>query len=321
MRSTRNWKIAGEYGFWDTQLHLYSCCTDATQAMTVTADGQVYTPSSRDGHWYHFTITGGAHDVTIQSQCGDEKNTSSGEVLIDPDGFVFNVDEGGDYDATTGMFDPVQPIPGVTVTCMMSAPQWGGWVPWPAHLYEDQVNPQVTDDVYPDGITTPGYYAFFTPPGHYYIQVEGIDGYQAWRSPVVEVITQIVHVNVPYTPWAEDVAETVTLTPDGPDPETVTIAVDETVAWDATLRTTDTLTDLIAWSENPILQPRSDLDPLMDPRGFDAGFLEPGRTYRRTFAWPGTYDYTDAHGNTGTVVVTGDPPYEYVYLPLVLRRP
>jgi uncharacterized repeat protein (TIGR01451 family) len=328
MRRTRNWQIPGEYGFWDTDLHLYSCCTDATQAMTVTADGVVYTPSSRDGHWYHFDITGGAHEVTIQSQCGDTVSAESGEILIDPDGFVFNVDEGGDYDPTTGMFDPVEPIPGVTVTCMMSAPQWGGWVPWPAHLYEDQVNPQVTDDVYPDGITTPGYYAFFTPPGHYYIQVEGIPstgsgqapGYQAWRSPVVEVITQIVHVNVPYTPWADEVAETVTLTPDGPDPETVTIAVGETVEWHATLRATDTVTDLIAWSENPLLQPKSAIDPLLDPRGFDAGFLEPGRGYRRTFAWPGTYDYTDAHGNTGTVVVTGEPPYVYIYLPMVLKN-
>ena len=109
--ATTDWQIDGAYGFWDTDLHLYSCCTDATQAMTVTADGTVYTPSSRDGHWYHFDITGGAHDVTIQSQCGDEKKSSSGEILIDPDGYVFNVDEGGDYDPTTGMFDPVSPSP------------------------------------------------------------------------------------------------------------------------------------------------------------------------------------------------------------------
>jgi len=218
-----------------------------------------------------------------------------------------------------GSFNPVEAISGVTVTAYVSVPQWGGWVPWPAHLY-GQVNPQVTDATYPDGITTTGYYAFFTPPGHYYLQVEGIEGYQAWRSPVVEVITQIVHVNVPYTPWADEVAEIVTLTPDGPDPETVTIAVGETVAWQATLRATDTITDLIAWSENPLLRPLSALNPLEDTKGFDGGFLEPGRTYRRTFAWPGSYAYTDAHGNSGTINVIGDPPYKYIYLPLVLRN-
>jgi plastocyanin len=317
MRRTRNWQIPGEYGFWDTQLHLYSCCTDATQAMTVTADGRVYTPSSREGHWYHFNITGGAHDVIIQSQCGDEVSTESGDILIDPDGYVFNVDKGGYYDPTMGgSFNPVEPISGVTVTCMMSAPQWGGWVPWPAHLYEDQVNPQVTDDVYPDGITTTGYYAFFTPPGHYYIQVEGIDGYQAWRSPVVEVITQIVHVNVPYTPWAEDAAEMVTLTSDGPDPAVITVPVGSTIEWASALRASDTISDLIAWTENPILHPKSDLDPLEDTRGFDAGFLAPGRTYRRTFTSPGTYAYIDAGGHQGTVVVRNSK----LYLPLVMRN-
>ncbi|HEY88704.1 MAG TPA: hypothetical protein G4N98_03095 [Thermoflexia bacterium] len=58
----------------------------------------------------------------------------------------------------------------------------------------------------------------------------------------------------------------------------------------------------------------------MNTNGFDAGFLEPGRVYRRKFAWPGDYAYTDAHGNTGTVIVTGEPPYKYIYLPLVFRN-
>ena len=325
MRSTRNWQISGEYGFRNTQLHLYSCCTEATQAMTVTADGAVYTLSSRDGHWYHFNITGGAHNVKIESQCGDETSSSEGDILIDPDGYVFNVDKGGDYSGEGGMFNPVEAVSGVTVTCMVSMPQWGGWVPWPAHLYEDQVNPQVTDDVYPDGITTTGYYAFFTPPGHYYIDVQGgatTEGspYQHWRSPVVQVITEIVHVNVPYTPWPDQAAVTVTLTDEGLEPAVITIPVGSAVEWVSKLAATNTITDLIQWSENPILRPLSALDPLENTRGFDAGFLEPGRVYRREFDWPGTYEYTDAHGNTGTVIVTGEPPYKYIYLPLVLRN-
>ena len=67
-----------------------------------------------------------------------------------------------------GMFNPAQSVGGVTVTAYISAPTWGGWIPWPAHIY-GQTNPQVTDNLYPDGITTTGYYAFYTPPGLYYL--------------------------------------------------------------------------------------------------------------------------------------------------------
>ena len=176
-------------------------------------------------------------------------------------------------------------------------------MPWPAHLYDDQVNPQVTDDAHPDGITTIGYYAFFTPPGHYYLQVEGIPGYQEWRSPVVEVITQIVHVNVPYTPWVSDTdVYSVTVMPapikvgDGTlwagvqiDPAVITVPVGSTVEWTSALSETNTIDDLITWSENPIFQVLSERGPLQDTRGFDSGYLEPGRVYRRAFAYPGVY--------------------------------
>jgi hypothetical protein len=187
-------------------------------------------------------------------------------------------------------------------------------VPWPAHLY-DQVNPQVTDDAYADGITTTGYFAFFTPPGHYYLDVEGINGYQPWRSPVVEVITQIVHVNVPYTPWPADVAATVDLMPSGPVSDVITVPVGSAVEWRSMLQSTETLTDLIAWTENPILHARSNLDPLLDPLGFDAGYLAPGRVYRRAFADPGVYTYT-VRGQTARVVV--EQPT--LYLPLIYRQ-
>ncbi len=331
-RRTRDWQIPRDVGYRDTQLHLYSCCTEATQAMTVTVDGAVYTPASREGHWYHFDIAVESRHVIIESQCGEEVDKESGVVLIDPDGYVFNVDKGGYYDPTMGgSFNPVEAISGVTVTAYVSMPHWGGWVPWPAHLYEDQVNPQVTDDTYPDGITTTGYYAFFTPPGHYYIQVEGIDGYQAWRSPVVEVITQIVHVNVPYTPWVEDVdVYSVTVMP-APmevgggtlwvgvhlDPAVITVPVGSVVEWTSALSETNTIDDLIRWSENPIFQVLSERDALQDTRGFDSGYLEPGRVYRRAFAYPGVYTYT-VYGRSGWVIVTDER--SKIYLPLVLRE-
>lgn len=283
---------------------------------------------------YVTTFLQSAHNVVISAICYDPNNppssggsatftqTTDANVLIDPDGYVFDIDQGGEYDDDLGgMFNPVQAISGVTVTAYVSEPTWGGWIPWPAHVYS-QTNPQVTDSSYPDGITTTGYYAFYTPPGLYYLQVEGgatTEGspYQEWRSPVIEVITQPVHVNVPYTPLPESAAVSVTLTAQGISSPVITIPVGSAVQWTAALTATNTITDLIAWDENPILHPKSDLDPLLNPRGFDAGYLEPGRVYRRKFALPGVYAYTDAAGHSGQIIVTGGAE---IYLPLVLRN-
>lgn len=200
--STQEWLIPGVYGFWDTLLHLYVCScppasgsTDPPTSVWVVADGVRYDDPSPSPPWYDFAITSFAHDVHFYAQCGSNVVDSHGTVLIDPDGYVFDV--------TQGFTPTLHPVAGVTVTCMISMTEWGGWVPWPAHLYNNQVNPQVTGE--------DGYFAFFTPPGHYYLQVEGKPGYQPWRSPVIEVTTQIVHVNVPYTPWPTGDVSQVTL--------------------------------------------------------------------------------------------------------------
>lgn len=314
--AANDFHLPGVYGFWNTQIHLYSCCPhDTINPFKVKADGVIYeNPVSHNGRFWTFNI-GGAHDVTVESQCygvggaeGDPKSTH-GAVLIDPDGFVFDVDAGGSYSATTGMYAPVQALAGITVTAYVSVPEWGGWIPWPAHLYKNQVNPQVTG---PEG-----YFAFFTPPGFYYLQVEGANGYQSWRSPVVQVINDIVHVNVPLTRWtAENVAQ-VALLPDGPHPSALTIPANSSVEWISTLDADATATDLARLNANPVAQPRSGnaLDPLTSTLGFDGGMLAPGRVYRRQFTAPGTYTYTDGLGHTATVVVRST-----IYLPLVLRN-
>jgi hypothetical protein len=250
--------------------------------------------------------------VCIKAWCSDPdyEETTCGHNLHDPDGYIFDVTRGLDVGVST--------VSGVTVTCMMSSTEWGGWVPWPAHLYMQQ-NPQVTGDN--------GYFAFITPPGFYYLQVEGIPsagsgqapGYQAWRSPVVEVISEIVHVNVPYTPWpvaqGGNQVYTVTLTVDGPDPALLIVPAGSSVAWVSTLRETDDADNLVRWTENPILHPLSALDPISHTLGWDGGMLAPGHVYRRQFLVAGSYAYSDGAGHSGTVVVRG-----YVYLPLVVRK-
>lgn len=296
--STQNWQIPGVFGFWNTHLHLYVC--DAPQNVTVTADGTDYPPTSISENWYWFDITF-AHQVTFHTI----DQVDHGDFLIDPDGYVFDVTKG---------FDPLTPtlhtVQGVTVTAYVSLPQWGGWVPWPAQLYNDQQNPQVTG---PDG-----YFAFFTPPGLYYLQVDGANGYQSWRSPIVQVITQVVHVNVPLTPWANNNIAQVTLTADGPMPQVITVPVGSTIEWLSDLNSTASLEELPSWFENPMLRPLSSRDPLSDTLGFDGGMLTPSQVYRRQFTAPGTYAYTDSLGHSGQVVITQSR--FYIYLPLVLRH-
>ncbi|MBN1878252.1 MAG: hypothetical protein JXA33_28795, partial [Anaerolineae bacterium] len=336
--ASSNWQIPGVYGFWNTNLHLWACgCADpaATQTITVVADGTTYTQSGKGtAQMFHFGPIASNHNVRIETQCSDDPNPpppSAGVVLIDPDGFVFNIDKGGDYSGPGGMFNPVEAMSGVTVTCMVSMPQWGGWIPWPAHVY-NQTNPQVTDVTYSDGVTTTGYFAFFTPPGHYYLQVEGIPGYQAWRSPVAEVITEIVHVNVPYTPDPFDVGEgEVTLTPlqvggqtlvwNGVQiaPSVITVPVGSVVAWTSALSNTNTPEEIARWFADPVFRVLSDRDPLLDTTGFDSGYLEPGRVYRRQFHTPGMYTY-EVYGQSGRVIATGESPGTTIYLPLVLRN-
>ncbi|MEJ5310631.1 MAG: right-handed parallel beta-helix repeat-containing protein [Anaerolineae bacterium] len=291
------WVIPGVYGFWNTHLHLYLC--EDTQPK-VQADGQWYTGHMEYDYWT-FDIEY-AHAVNI---CDiDYLRCTNGSVEIDPDGYVFDVTQG---------FDPISPtlhtISGVTVTCMISMPKWGGWVPWPAHLYHNQVNPQVTGD--------DGYFAFFTPPGYYYLRVEGKEGYQSWRSPVIQVVNEIVHVNVPLTPWTDGDAAQVTLNPTGPSPATLNVPVGGTVEWRAPWDTTVLPETQLALVENPFLRLLSARDPLSDTLGFDGGMLTPGQVYRRQFTEPGTYTYTDGLGHTATIRVTAG---HNVYLPLVLRN-
>lgn len=303
--SSQNWRIPGVYGFWNTTLHLHACnCPPASgttappNSVWLIADGHRYDPTGSHPD-YTFAVTGGAHNVVFWADCGGNFVSSTGQILIDPDGYVFDVTQG---------FDPQDPtahaIPGVTVTLYQLVPEWGGWTPWPAHLYNNQVNPQVTG--------ADGYFAFFTPPGQYYLQVDGKPGYQSWRSPVITVVNEIVHVNVPYTPWTEPPAvETVTeilLTASGPQPASVTVPAGTNVQWRAEvdgLLPPAVLADL---AENPLLHPLSALNPISTTLGWDGGMLQPGQFYQRQMNQPGRYTYTDGLGNEGELcVVTCSP--------------
>lgn len=312
--ATDDFLVPGFYGFLNTKIHLYSCCDEnELNPFTITADHVVYTtPSAHDGHWWTFDIAY-AHQVTVSTQCysrgapDGEERVINGQVLIDPDGFVFDIDHGGAYDSETGMFAPVMPLANMTVSCYQYVPDWDSWILWPAEQYQ-QINPQVTNST--------GYFAFFTPPGQYYLQVDTVDGYQLWSSPVIEVVSEIVHVNVPLTPAPRAIQADVWLTPAGPNPAETLVTLGSHVAWHATLDEEASADELAAQMHLPVLRPRSTglLDPLLDELGFDGGMLTPGQTYTRRFVGPGDYVYDDGLGHEGVIhVVPG------ITLPVIAR--
>jgi len=148
------------------------------------------------------------------------------------------------------------------------------------------------------------------------LQAEGANGYQAWRSPVIEVITQVVHMNIPLTPWSAGSFPQVTLTSGGPSPAVITVSVGSAVQWVSELNSLTSPAELVSLIENPVLRLLSGRNPLSDTLGFDGGLMYPGQAYRRQFTRPGTYTYSDGAGHTAQVVVTN---YR-IYLPLVLKN-
>ncbi len=331
--SSLNWIIPGVYGFGDTTLHLYACEDPSTAKMPtqiwISADAHVYIPVKVEGNMYTYKI-GAAHRVSMQATYHDDPppvppdpndppwEPDPGDppdpdpiddrpVLIDPDGYVFNANLG---------FDPQNPsqhaVAGSRVTCMAYLPGWGGWVPWPAHLYENQVNPQV--------VGSSGYFAFFTPPGQYYLQVDGPDGYPSWRSPVVTVVNEIVHVNAPLTPLPTNGGSLTVLqiSRAGFSQADVSIPVGGKVRWDVVQGPQEDSISLLADVVDPLLHLISSLDPMTITDGWDSGRLYPGQSYTRQFNVAGVYTYTDSAGHTATIRVT-DSPRKYLFLPTVRR--
>jgi len=120
----------------------------------------------------------GPGPIAIET-CVKNKRTRSPDrpVVIDPDGYV--------YDAAVGLSAK---IAGATVTCNMFDEDLQAWERWPAELYYEQINPQITEE--------DGYYAFFVPPGLYQV-LAAANGYLIHRSPEIRVINEIIHYNVP----------------------------------------------------------------------------------------------------------------------------
>lgn len=115
------------------------------------------------------------------------------EILIDPAGYVYDVDVAGQtYD-----WPAVPPenslIKNATVTAMTRTGD-DSWERWKAEE-TGQVNPQVTDDVTEDRIKVNGYFAFYVPSGQYRVEATA-SGYVDVESPILTVVDEPVFYNV-----------------------------------------------------------------------------------------------------------------------------
>ncbi len=264
--------------------------------------------TSCTGEYADFHHRGPAHKMSVNVECCpadpaveqlvgcDTSRSKAGPVLIDPDGYVF--------DTTRGLVDEAL-IPGAKATCMWLDEANNAWVQWPAHMFEDQVNPQITGE--------DGYFAFFTPPGFYYIDIEGPEGWQRWRSPVVQVISEIVHVNVPYTPVYEAADMSLTVSPagieddQGADAARLSVDAGAIVEWRSFSGAELSDEEISAHLNSPKMRILSSLDPLEEPAGFDSGVVSLGASFRHRFDTPGVYAYSTGLGPSGAVVVAGEP--------------
>jgi len=139
-----------------------------------------------------YTWEWGTHEVNVNAiSCGGTAVSQKvAEVtLIDPSGYV--------YDALTG-----EKVQGATATCYYSNTIAGEWVVWEAALYNNQINPQLTDAT--------GWYGFMVPEGYYYVAASA-PGYEDNQTIVYYIPPEVTDAHIPLTPIAGYPA-TVTLT-------------------------------------------------------------------------------------------------------------
>ncbi len=278
-----------------------------------------YFPTSIEKPWYHFLVDMELADQTRVMEfvltCVYEglENTDqvAGEAVFSSQLSITSGVMGTVFDITQG-YNAADPcasgVEGVSVTAMTYEADWGGWVPWPAALYNDQNNPQVTG--------ADGQFLFVAPPGSYYLEVDGGADYQSWRSPVIEIGAQPLSVNVPLTLKVQGADYTVALGSYGPAPATLNVGVGDLVRWVVEVDPALNIKEQMDLIDSPVFRLLSTgvHDPLLSVLGFDGGVMIPGNIYQHQFAQVGTYVYTDGAGHTGIIKVV-----QRLYLPIIQR--
>ena len=212
--------------------------------------------------------------------CGDAEVSGSGEVvLIDPAGTVYDIDSG-------------QPLDAAAVACMEeqvgAASGEAVFSLWDAAVY-GQTNPQSTG--------SDGYFSFLTPAGTYQLDVSR-SGYQPYRSPSLEVVSDPVYYDVPLTPVVNEATTVrIEITDVGFSPAVATAKPGDIIEWVNADTTAHSATRLAGAGAAAIAADET----------WDSGALQPGESYKVQVDTSGTFTYADRlnTANEGTVMVSG----------------
>jgi uncharacterized repeat protein (TIGR01451 family) len=292
---------------------VFSCCDDPNASVTLELpDGQVIHLEDSDGDgWYVGTFTVPeatspmSGSIRLCVTCYNIRYCSDGEVLIDPEGVVFDVIAG----QASGLLEEA------VVACYEGQTDMGSgetfYSSWDAASYGGQVNPQTT--------AADGYFSFFTPAGVYQLDVFK-ENYQPYRSWDLVVVSELVEFNVPLTPdTTEEADSAISINESGFDPPVLTVEPGAIVEWTNIGDAPHTATSITPTAR---IEGVGLLD-LSNTDGWDSGLLGSGETYKRQLNTVGSYYYYD-HENpayTGLIVVEEAVEEKYpIYLPLVLRN-
>jgi plastocyanin len=272
------------------------CCESPTAQVTLDVNGTPIALTDPDGNRvYEGVINTPATGVTVSStltvSCNGVTTESQSQMLIDPDGVV--------YDANTGAA-----LSGANVMCLVQGETGvtsATYSAWPAASF-GQVNPQTTG--------SDGYFSFFTPPGVYRLDVAKA-GYQPYRSPDLNVVNTPVHHDVLLTPLVNEPAQvTIVIGENGFTPAITRVAPGTVVAFvngdvgDHSASSTRTTT--VGAVASAI-------------GGFDSGALGPGQRYVVKLDVAGSYIFADANNPNAEGVVLVEPASRRVLLPLLRR--
>jgi len=288
------------------------CCSDPNALVSLKIPGgQTVTLTDADGdHWFQavFTMPDEGSmamitdwEITLCVVCYNVQYCASGTVLIDPEGVVFDVDQGQDSglleDAAVACYEGSTDVDSGETTFNL----------WPAENYS-QINPQTT--------LSDGYFSFFTPPGTFRLNASKT-GYQPYRSPNIVVADKPVEYNVPLTKIISQTTDyTVTVSAAGFSPAILTVEPGAVIKWlnvdvAGASHTTTSITPTALITANTRALAHTD--------GWDSGLLSPGESYSRQLNTIGDYTYQDSENSaySGMVIVRAK---QFIYLPLVLKN-
>jgi uncharacterized repeat protein (TIGR01451 family) len=124
---------------------------------------------------------------------GDDDSILITEILIDPAGYVYDLETAGREYTWPEVPPDNSLIEQATVTAYVRTGDQE-WDAWDAPRY-DQVNPQVTDTATEDKVKQKGYYAFFVPSGQYRVVAQA-PRFTEYESPILTVVNEPIYHNV-----------------------------------------------------------------------------------------------------------------------------